>query len=279
VAIPNGGGNTANGDQALNANGSGQGNTAVGNRALARNVGGPSDAGSFNTAVGDNSLTNNVSGHTNTAVGTSALFTNVSGRENTAIGVGAGVLITGSGNVDIGSGVNGSSTDVNKTRIKNIGSTAIVGGTTVVVASTGGSGLGDQVLGFASSSRRYKRDIKPMGENSETLFALKPVTFRTDDGVSPSDLKLYGLIAEDVAKVNPDLVAHNDHGEVATIRYEAINAMLLNEFLKEHQQVKDLKATIAQQQKQIDALTAGLQKVSDQLELGKPAPQTVANNQ
>ena len=272
--LRNGGGgfNTAMGNSSLLGNVSGSANTAVGHLSLFTNISGRS-----NTAVGQATLTFNTSGHANTAVGTGALFHNFNGSNNTAIGNSAGDNIIGSGNVDVGWNVLGAIADVNKTRIKNIGSTAIVGGTTVVVASTGGAG--DQVLGFASSSRRYKRDIKPMGENSETLFALKPVTFRPDDGVSPSDLKLYGLIAEDVGKVNPDLVAHNDHGEVATIRYEAINAMLLNEFLKEHQQVKDLKATIAQQQKQMDALTAGLQKVSDQLELRKPAPQTVANNQ
>jgi trimeric autotransporter adhesin len=220
----------------------------------------------------------NASGHSNTAVGTQALFHNSNGSQNTAIGFGAGDNIIGSGNVDIGWNVGGSGTgsDVNKTRIKNIGSTAIVGGTTVVVASTGGAG--DQVLGFASSSRRYKRDIKPMGENSETLFALKPVTFRPDDGVSPSDLKLYGLIAEDVGKVNPDLVAHNDHGEVATIRYEAINAMLLNEFLKEHQKVQKLEAALAAVNERLKEQDAKIDKVNAKVELTKPARQTVLNN-
>ena len=114
-----------------------------------------------------------------------------------------------------------------------------------------------------------------MDNSSEAILGLKPVTFhyKTDKQNTPQ----FGLIAEEVAKVNPDLVVRDDNGEIYTVRYEAVNAMLLNEFLKEHGQVQQLKATVAQQQKQIEALTATVQKVSDQIALSKPAPQLVAN--
>jgi len=122
-----------------------------------------------------------------------------------------------------------------------------------------------------------------MDKASETILALKPVTFRYKKEIDPDRTPEFGLVAEEVEKVNPDLVARDDQGKPFTVRYEAVNAMLLNEFLKEHrkveQQRKDFEAALAQQQRQIDALTAGLQKVSAQLELSKSAPQTVLNNQ
>ena len=118
-----------------------------------------------------------------------------------------------------------------------------------------------------------------MEKASETILALKPVTFRYKKDIDPSHALSFGLIAEEVAQVNPDLITHDQNGNPETVRYEAINAMLLNEFLKEHHQVQDLKAIVAEQQKQIEALTAGLQKVSSQIELSKPAPQTVLNDQ
>ena len=136
-------------------------------------------------------------------------------------------------------------------------------------------------LGTATSSRRFKEEIKPMDKASEVLFALKPVTFRYKKEIDPEGIPQFGLVAEDVEKVNPDLVVRDKEGKPYSVRYEAVNAMLLNEFLKEHRKVEDLKkdfkATVAQQQKQIDALNAGLQKVSAQLELSRPAPQTVNN--
>jgi hypothetical protein len=146
------------------------------------------------------------------------------------------------------------------------------------------------------SSARFKKDIKPMDKTSETVLALKPVTFhyKSDTKGTPQ----FGLIAEEVAKVNPDLVVRDETGEIYTVRYDAVNAMLLNEFLKEHQTVKALKSTVEkqeaiiaqqqqdfqaaiaqQQQKQIETLTTGLQKVSAQIEMSKPAPQVVNNNQ
>jgi hypothetical protein len=120
-------------------------------------------------------------------------------------------------------------------------------------------------------------EIEPMQQASEAILALKPVTFhyKSDAMNTPQ----FGLIAEEVAEVNPDLVVRDENGEIYTVRDEAVNAMLLNEFLKEHGKVEKLEATVAQQQKQIERLIAGLQKVSDQLELSKTAPQMVFNNQ
>ena len=112
---------------------------------------------------------------------------------------------------------------------------------------------------------------------SEALHALKPVTFRYKEELDPEHIPQFGLIAEEVEKVNPDLVVRDEDGKVTTVRYEAVNAMLLNEFLKEHGQVQQLKTTVAQQQKQIEALTATVRKVSERVELGKPAPHLVAN--
>jgi hypothetical protein len=121
-------------------------------------------------------------------------------------------------------------------------------------------------------------EIKPMEKASEAIFALKPVTFRYKKEFDRQAVPQFVLIAEEVEKVNPDLVYHDGQGKVYSVRYEAVNAMLLNDFLKAHRRMEDQEATIAKQQKQIDALTAGLQKVSAQLELNKSAPQTVLNN-
>jgi hypothetical protein len=134
-----------------------------------------------------------------------------------------------------------------------------------------------------TSSQRFKEHIKAMDKASESILELRPVSFRYKPELDPKGIPQFGLVAEEVEKVNPDLVVRDAAGEVYSVRYEAVNAMLLNEFLKEHKKVedleKDLRATIVQQQKEIEALTTSLQKVSAQLELRKPAPQTVANNQ
>jgi hypothetical protein len=224
------------------------------------------------------------------AAGIFALENNTTGQSNTALGSGADAfLTTGNNNVCIGSGVTGVAGEGNTTRIRNIGSTPIMGGITVVIDATGG--IGDGRLGFASSSRRYKQEITPMENASESLLALKPVTFRAKGAMDDTTrVKHYGLIAEEVATVNPDLVVFNSEGQPETLRFDSINAMLLNEFLKERckveQQRKDFEAAIARQQKEIEALTAmvkeqasQIQKVSAQLEVSKPAPQTVLNNQ
>jgi hypothetical protein len=135
----------------------------------------------------------------------------------------------------------------------------------------------DGKLGVTMSSAKFKEAIKPMDKASEAILALKPVTFCYKEELDPDKIPQFGLVAEEVEKVNPDLVVRGEDGKVMTVRYEAVNAMLLNEFLKEHRQVQELKGTVAQQQKQIEALTATVQKVSDQIALSKTEPKLVAN--
>jgi uncharacterized coiled-coil protein SlyX len=148
-------------------------------------------------------------------------------------------------------------------------------------------------LGTLPSSARFKDEIKAMDKASEAVLALRPVAFRYKKEIDPDRIPQFGLVAEEVEKVNPDLVTRDDQGKVYTVRYEAVNAMLLNEFLKEHRKVEQQEATvtqvkstaakqeatIAKQQKQIEALTTGLQKVSAQVEMSRPAPQMVDNHQ
>jgi hypothetical protein len=310
-------GNTAVGAATLLNNTTGQGNTAVGAAALLQNIGGSEGDGSLNTAVGLQALTSNTTGgfntavgggtlegpagkpplgsnttgtsntavgsatsdpgalgsnttgDTNTAIGAAALNMNTTGSFNIAVGFNAGsALTTGSGNIDIGNNGNENEestihigTAQTATFIAGISGTAVVGDPVVVDANG--------QLGTATSSARFKKDIKPMDKMSQSILGLKPVSFqyKSDSRGTPQ----FGLIAEEVAQVNPDLVVRDRSGKIYSVRYEAVNAMLLNEFLKEHR-------TVQEQQKQIDALTAGLQKVSAQLEMSKPAPQTALNN-
>src|SRR6478736_5332114 len=273
--------NAATGVQALFSNTTGFHNTAAGFQALFSNT-----SGNHNTADGDNALVHTTTGIFNTAIGAHALDQNITGSSNVALGFQAGFNITGSGNVCIGENILGLAGESNVTRIRNIGSTAQANGVFVTVGAGG-------KLGFQVSSRRYKDDIKPMDKASEALFALKPVSFRYKREIDPARSPDFGLIAEDVATVNPDLVARDEEGKIVTVRYQAVNTMLLNEFLKEHRKVEEqqatiteLKSTVAQQQKkfteqdnQIAALTAGLQKVSAQVEVNRPAPKTVLNDQ
>jgi hypothetical protein len=234
-----------------------------------------------------------ITGGGNTAVGARA-SDNQSGNYNIALGYAAGTRTTGSNNIVIGDiGVEGESNTI------RIGGDGFGGGpqTAAFIAGISGTAVvGDAVvvdgngqLGTVASSARFKKNIKPMDKTSEAILALKPVSFqyRSDSKGTPQ----FGLIAEEVAKVNPDLVVRNRNDEIYSVRYEAVNAMLLNEFLKEHRTVQDLKSTVAkqeatiaqqqtsfqsklaEQESQIEALTAGLQKVSAQLELSKPAPQ------
>jgi hypothetical protein len=228
--------------------------------------------------LGDEALFNNT-GSGNTAMGDFALGSNTTGNSNSALGIGAGInQDTGSGNVYIGAYMSGVAGENNSCYIASIFGQLIDPATALVVGVDGNG-----KLGTAASSRRFKHDIKPMDKSSEAILALKPVTFhyKSDAKGTPQ----FGLIAEEVAAVNPNLVVCDKNGELLSVRYEAVNAMLLNEFLKEHRKVDEQEATIAQlrqefakQRTQIEALTAGLQKVSDQLELSKPAPQVIANN-
>ncbi len=257
--------NTAIGAGALLSNTTGYGNTANGAFALSSNTN-----GQYNTADGVQALYQNTTGFVNTANGWQALYNNTTGGDNTALGALAGFNVTTADHVIcIGSdGANISSSCF----IANIFEQVAFGGIPVYVNS-------DDKLGTLVSSKRFKEGIKPMGKTSEALFALKPVSFHYKEEIDPARTPQFGLVAEDVEKVNPALVVRDKEGKPYSVRYDQVNAMLLNEFLKEHRKVEELEANAARQQKQIEALSAGLQRVSAQLELAKPAPQTVLNNQ
>jgi endosialidase-like protein len=306
--------NTANGFQALVFNTSGSQNTATGWSALAHNT-----IGDFNTANGFDALRNNTTGFQNVATGYQALLDNSVGFKNTANGFQALIHNTGRGNTALGYlagsnltigddniciGSDGVAGDAGVIRIGRsfIGATYIAGisgqtasgGAQVFVASDG-------KLGTSTSSARFKDDIKPMGKDSEAILALTPVSFRYKKDIDPRRFPQFGLIAEDVEKVNRDLVIHDREGKPNTVRYEQINAMLLNEFLKQHrtveaqqkkmdqqekrlielqstlaQQEKTFQSKLAQQQEQIELLTSGVRNIRDQLQLSEAETRTVA---
>jgi hypothetical protein len=269
--------NAAVGGSALLHNTIGDANTAIGQSTLESNT-----TGGQNTAVGNGPLGNNTTGFYNTAVGAGALTANTTGSHNIAIGDFAGNTATaGNSNIDIGN--SGAADDSGVIRIGTPGThTATFVAGIRGVAITGAQPVGVDVngkLGVRVSSARFKEAIKPMDKASEAILALKPVTFRYKHQLDPDGIPQFGLVAEEVEKVNPDLVARDEQGKPYTVRYEAVNAMLLNEFIKAHHKIEEQGALIERQQKQIDALTAGLQKVSAQLELTKPVSQTIANNQ
>ena len=258
--------NTGIGSNALFANIHGHSNTAVGNDALSSNRGSEL-TGHDNTAVGDGALADATTGNGNVAVGSdTGKFVTV-GTFNTFVGTGAGRNITNASSVIcIGDDVDGANVS-HSCYIGNINGQPAIGGEQVFITTDGKLGT----LNVASAAR-FKDDIKPMDKASEAILALQPVTFRYKKEFDPKAIPQFGLVAEDVVKVNPDLVKRDRDGKLQTVRYEAVNAMLLNEFLKEHRTVQELK-------KEVAALTAGLQKVTAQLELSKPAAQTVANKQ
>ena len=262
-----GGNNTGMGAGALNSNTTGGSNTASGASALMNN-----SAGGANTASGVNALLSNTAGNFNTAVGFNALNINSTGNNNIALGFSAGSNIMGDNNIDIGStGGGGESSTI---RIGTSGSQTrafISGINGVPVTGTGVSVAADGQLGVAPSSRRFKDDIKPMNNASEALLALKPITFRYKKEIDRAGVEQFGLVAEEVEKVNPDLVVHDKEGKPYSVRYDQVNAMLLNEFLKEHRTVEELK-------KEIAALKTSFQKLSTQIDLGAPPLQTVVNN-
>jgi hypothetical protein len=279
--------NTATGDSALFFNTTGNDNTANGTAALFANT-----IGFGNTATGFNALVLNTTGNDNTANGFNALVNNTIGGNNIALGVSAGLnLTTGDNNIDIGNeGVAGEANTIRigtqgtqtATFIAGINATPVTG--VPVKANAAGQ------LGTPPSAARFKDAIKPMDKASEAILALKPVTFRYKKELDPKGSPQFGLVAEEVEKVNPDLITRDRDGKPYTVRYDAVNAMLLNEFLKEHRRVEQLtkhfQVAIAQQRKEIAALTATvkeqaaqIQRVSAQLELSKAAPQTVLNNQ
>ena len=293
---------TATGDRALFSNTTGDFNTAVGYQALYSNT-----DGNANTANGYNGLLSNTTGNGNTSHGFRALLANTTGDGNTAVGAGALLNVTtGSGNIALGAdagsaitannnviciGAPGPATVSDACFIGHIFGTTSSGGTAVFINSDGR-------LGTMTSSRRFKEEIKPMERSSEALYALKPVTFRYKKEFDPQGILQFGLVAEDVEAVNPDLVVRDKEGKPYSVRYDQVNAMLLNEVLKEHKKVEAQQtnitqlnskmasqaAIIAQQQKGMEALTAQLkeqaaqiQKVGEQLEASKSAPQMVNN--
>src|SRR6266550_1638994 len=273
--------NSATGSQALFSNTAGSFHTAIGFGALYSNTYGDENTGG-NTAIGAAALLNNTTGGGNTAIGESALVNSVTGNQNIALGyVAAQNLTDGSNNIDISNP--GAPTESNIIRIGNVvpftdiyGFPHAAHSATYIAGISGTAVVGDAVvvdangqLGTATSSARFKEEIKPMNHASEGILALKPVSFRYKS--DSKGMPQFGLIAEEVAKVNPDLLVRDRNGEIYSVRYEAVNAMLLNEFLKQHQTVQELKEQVAE-------LTAGLQKVSAQLELSKAAPQTVLND-
>jgi uncharacterized coiled-coil protein SlyX len=274
-------GNTANGANALYSDTSGNHNVADGNNALFSN-----ETGFNNTAIGANALYSNTTGNRNVADGYNALFSNEAGNFNTAIGFRAlyqntgsnniglgfnagGNLINGNGNVCIGYNVLGVAGESNITRISNIYA-SVASARAVYINS-------DSKIGTLVSSRRFKEEIKPMDTASEAILALKPVSFNYKKEIEPNRAIMFGLIAEDVEKVDPGLVTRNDKGQPETVRYEAVNAMLLNEFLKQHRTVEEQDRTleeqdrtIAQQETKIRALASQLQKLSNELATANP---------
>ena len=293
--------NTATGFEALRDNVTGINNTAIGFSALLQNIANfdtavgesalaANSTGSDNTAIGNAALVSNTTGSDNTAIGGSALNFNISGNANVAIGAfAAGSVITADNVICIGAAVSGN----------NISNTCFIGNIRGVATNNANAipVLIDSAgqLGTASSSARFKRDIKCMNNASESILALKPVTFHYKSDTT--DTPQFGLIAEEVTKVNPDLVVRDENGEIYTVRYDAVNAMLLNEFLKEHrkveeqareiqQQRKDFETTITELRKEVEAVVAHskqqdakIQMVSAQIKLSRSGTKLAEESQ
>jgi Chaperone of endosialidase len=294
--------NTANGAAALQHNTTGSGNTASGVGALNNNT-----TGANNTATGSGALLNNSAGNSNTAIGYFALDTNTTGGNNVAVGNDAlGRNTTGVGNIAIGYGAaNGTFQLATANNIIFIGHPGYVGDGSDMIRIGGDSHTkvfignmylnriadGHQVyvspagqLGAITSSQRFKEDIKPMDHASQALFSLKPVTFHYKKEIDPAGRSQFGLVAENVEKVHPDLVGRDKEGKPYGVRYDQVNAMLLNEFLKEHRKVEEQGAAIAELKKEITVLTATvreqaaeIQKVRGSVDIEKPATRLVLN--
>ena len=283
-----GGGNTATGEGALSTNTSGFNNTAIGVAAL-NSATTPNE----NTAAGAGALRFDTTGANNTGIGTNALYNDTTGSGNTAVGHFAGMnRTTGSNNIDIGNvGVPGESNAIRlgtggtqtATYIAGIATTPLATGDALAVGITP-----DGQLGVRACSARYKENIEPMDKASEAIHLLQPVTFRYKKELDPAGIPQFGLVAEEVEKVHPDLVARDEQGKPYAVRYEAVNAMLLNEFLKEHRKgeqqdrkIEELEwrtqqqgTTVTELRSQVQALTAAfkeqaaqMQKVSDQVRM------------
>jgi trimeric autotransporter adhesin len=286
--------NTADGFAALNSNTTGERNTATGRAALAFNT-----IGNYNTADGHDALFNNTAGVRNEATGSFALFFNTAGNDNAAVGffalynnttgnnnIGLGNfagnnLTTGNNNIDIGNqGVAGETGTIRIGVVGTQTATFVAGimGKTVPMSTPVFVNANGQ-LGTTPSSERFKDAIKPMDKASEAILALKPVTFHYKKELDPDRTPQFGLVAEEVEKVNPNLVVRDEKGQIYTVRYDAVNAMLLNEFLKEHQKVQKLEAALATINNRLSEQDAKIDKVDARIEVSKPAPQLVSNNQ
>jgi hypothetical protein len=276
--------NTATGSQALYSNTIGQYNCAFGAQALFNNTNGDRNCafgyralqsnhaftGAENNAFGASALGSNVSGQQNSAFGDAALINNLTGDRNTAIGASAGINIDGDGNVCVGAFVLGEAGVSDSTYIRNVNTLAqpIVSGIDGVTVR-----LSDGRLGHGVSSRRYKEDIKPMNKASEALYRLQPVVYRYKKEIDPTQSPAFGLIAEDVASVNPELVACKADGQPEAVHYEMINAMLLNEFLKEHRKVQAQQSKIDAQDRRIGKQEATIAALKNELQTVKAEQQ------
>ena len=288
--LTNGINNTALGFRALHDNTVGLANTAVGSLALRNNVGGKqntatgvgalfaNEAGNDNTANGFRALVSNneTTANANTAIGSRALENNHGGHDNIALGYRAGAnFAPGSNNIYIGNGglagedgtIRIGDVDQTNTFIAGISGAGVTG--LPVVVNAGGQ------LGTAPSSERFKDEIKPMDEASEAIFALEPVTFRYKKDVDPDGIPQFGLVAEELTKIDPDLVVRDAGGKPYTVRYDAVNAMLLNEFLKEHRKVEELESVLTQLTARLQEQDLKLQKMSEQLRPGSQSPMRV----
>jgi hypothetical protein len=317
--------NNAFGDSALFANVSGAVNTAIGDLTLENNDSTGAGIANFNTAVGAQALFANTDGTSNNAIGFNAIGANTTGLFNQAMGVNAlSGLVDGASNIAIGDSaqVNSTNGDFNTVVGDMAGQNIVDGSDNIYVGATAGNAAGNESstirigdpqfvfncyiagitgqtssggvavfinangkLGTVTSSVRFKDDIKPMADASESLLALKPVAFRYKKEIDPARIPQFGLVAEEVEKVNPDLVIRDKQGKPYTVRYEAVNAMLLNEFLKEHRKVEILEKAMAEQQEKsvtmramLKEQAAQIQKVSAQLELNRSAPYSVLNS-
>ncbi len=290
----NGGANTAIGEDALSSNTEGDANTASGFFALLSNT-----TGSNNTAIGVDAIVNNTMGNSNTGIGFEVLDANDTGSDNTAVGtVALSHNTSGSGNIALGVSagdqINTASNVICIGAVgENVSNGCYIGN---IFGATSSSGIAVLInangkLGTTTSSRRFKTEIKPMDHTSEALFALKPVSFHYNKEIDPAGTSQFGLVAEDVEKVNPDLIVRDKEGKPYSVRYDQVNAMLLNEFLKEHRKVEQQDRKIQEQETTVAELKCGMkaltttvneqaeqiQKVSAQLEASKPAPQVVNN--
>jgi len=265
--------NTAVGFNALFSN-TGNNNTAIGHAALSSNT-----SSNANTAVGGEALSDNTSGSQNTANGQQALSHNISGSDNVGLGFLAGSGVTTASNVIcIGANVAGN----------NVDDSCFIGN---IFGATSSNGVGVFVnmngrLGTMTSSRRFKEEIKPIEQASKALYALKPVSFRYKKAIDPTGTPQFGLVAEEVQKVNPDLVVRDKDGQPYSIRYDQVNAMLLNEFINEHKafleeqrKVQKLEAALEAVNQRLKEQESKIERVSARVEVSKPGIPRMVNNQ